>query len=223
MKKLIASTLTCLGLFALTSIAFAGGDVKAGEKLVTTCAACHGSDGNSPMPNFPKLAGLGEKYIYKQLKDISNTDPKKASRNIPEMTNMLNNFSDADLLNIAAYYASQSMQLSGAKEIELKLNSGVSLNAEESLALGEKIYRAGNAETGVAACTACHSPTGKGNAPAGYPLLAGQYPEYIVKQLLAFQGGERTNDDASVMRDIAGKMHAAEIKAVANYIAGLQD
>ncbi len=223
MKKLIAGTFTCLGLFVLSPFVSAGGDAQAGEKLVAVCAACHGSDGNSPSSAFPKLAGLGENYIYKQLKAIANKDPKKPTRSIVEMTGMLDGMSDDDLRNIAAFYASKNIQLAGAKEIEVKLNSGVVLSPKESLALGEKIYRAGNAETGVAACTACHAPNGAGNAPAAYPRLGGQYAEYIQKQLEAFQAGERTNDDAAVMRDIAGKMHASEIAAVANYIAGLTD
>lgn len=223
MKKLILSSVLCIGLASVIPFASAGGDVQAGEKLVAVCAACHGGDGNGLSPAFPKLAGLGEKYIYKQLKDISNKDPKKPSRTAIQMTGMLDSYSDDDLRNIAAYYSSQSLQLAGAKEIKVQLNSGVTLDAKESLALGEKTYRAGNAETGVAACTACHSPTGKGNAPAGYPRVGGQYAEYIEKQLKAFQVGDRTNDDASIMRTIAGKMSEAEIKAVSNYIAGLQD
>lgn len=223
MKKLILSAATCLALAAAMPYAVAGGDAQAGEKLVATCAACHGADGNGLSSAFPKLAGLGENYLYKQLKDIANKDPKKPTRNIVEMTGMLDNLSDKNLRDIAAFYASQNMQLAGAKEVEIQVNSGATLNAKEALALGEKIYRAGNAETGVAACTACHSPTGQGNAPAGYPRVGGQYAEYIEKQLKAFQAGDRSNDDAAMMRTIAGKMNAAEIKAVANYIAGLQE
>lgn len=222
MIKLIQSTILCLGLAVLVQSAYAGGDAAKGEKLVAICAACHGADGNSPLPTFPKLAGLGENYIYKQLRDIANTDPKKPIRVIVEMTGMLNNFSDQDLKDIAAWYAAQNMQLSGAKKIKLKLGSGLELEDGEALAYGEKLYRAGNAETAVAACTGCHSPRGQGNEPAGYPRLGGQYPDYIEKQLVAFQLGNRVNDEAEVMRNIAGKMSAAEIKAVANYIAGLQ-
>lgn len=223
MKKFIHSAAICMGLAVVAPFVAAGGDAKAGEKLVAACSACHSTDGNSMSAAFPKIAGLGEKYIYKQLKDISNKDPGKPTRTVVEMTGMLDGFSDKDLTDIAAYYAAQNMQLAGAKEIELQLNSGVKLKAKESLALGEKIYRAGNPETGVAACTACHSPTGKGNTPAGFPRVGGQYAEYIEKQLKAFQAGDRSNDDAAMMRTVAGKMNAAEIKAVANYIAGLQE
>lgn len=224
MNKLIPCTLMCLGLISLIPLASAAGDAQAGEKLVATCAACHGNDGNGLGPSFPKLSSLGENYLYKQMKDIANKDPKKSTRKVVEMTGMLDNFSDKDLRDIAAYYNSQALQLAGARPIKLQLNSGLVIgDSAEALAYGEKVYRAGNAETGVAACTACHSPTGKGNSPAGYPRVAGQYAEYIEKQLLAFQTGDRSNDDASIMRDIAGKMSAAEIKAVANYISGLQD
>lgn len=222
MRKLIQRAAVCLGAFVFIQPALAGGNAENGEKLVAVCSACHSNDGNSASPLFPKIAGLGEKYIYKQLKDIANKDPKKPSREIAEMTGMLDNLSDQNLQDIAAYFAAQPLTLSGAKNISVKLGSGVVLEAAETLALGEKIYRAGNADKNIAACTACHSPTGSGNGPAGYPRLGGQYAEYIEKQLKAFQAGDRTNDDAEVMRDVAANLSAAEIKAVSNYISGLQ-
>lgn len=195
-------------------VAIAAGDAIAGKEKVATCAACHGNDGNSLMATFPKLAGLGEKYLYKQLKDV-----KSGARPILEMTGMLNSFSDQDLKDIAAFFSSQGMQLSGAKEMKVLTNAGVEVDA---LALGEKIYRGGNKSSGVPACMGCHSPTGQGNAPAGYPRLGGQYPEYIEKQLRAFRAGERTNDGESMtMRAVAKLLSDAELKALSNYIAGL--
>jgi len=165
-------------------------------------------------PSFPKIAGLGEKYLYKQLMDI-----KAKTRDIIEMTGQLDNMTDQDLQDLAAYYASKPIQISGAVDQELMLNSGEKISA---LKLGTEIYRAGNSSTNVPACTGCHSPSGKGNEPAGYPRLSGQYADYIEKQLHAFKAGTRMNDgDARTMRSVAQHMSDAEIKAVAAYIAGL--
>ena len=109
--------------------------------------------------------------------------------------------------------------MSVAKKFEVQVNSGIKV---DGLELGERVYRAGNVATSVPACTGCHAPDGKGNAPAAFPRLSGQHPEYIEKQLRAFRAGNRTNDgDAMIMRSIADKMSDAEIIAVANYIAGL--
>ena len=195
-------------------VAAAVGDADAGKSKSASCAACHGNDGNSPNPLFPKLAGLGEKYLFKQLQDIQS---KK--RDIAQMTGLLDGMTPQDLRDIAAYYNSQTMQISGAKAIEVQVNSGIKV---DGLELGERIFRAGNHESGVPACTGCHSPRGLGNDPAGYPRLSGQYAEYIEAQLRAYRSGDRTNGgDTKVMRQVAQYMSDAEIIAVANYIAGL--
>ncbi len=214
MIKLIRSSMIIMGFMAVANAASAGGDAAKGEKLTAVCSSCHGADGNSATSMFPKLAGLGEKYIAKQLADI-----KSGERPVPEMTGLLDAMNAQDMADIGAFYSAKSMQLSGAKDFQVQVNSGAKVNALE---LGQKIYRAGNAETGVAACTGCHSPTGMGNAPAGFPRLSGQYAEYIEKQLKAFRAGDRVNDgEAMIMRLVAKNMSDAEIKAVANYIAGL--
>ncbi|UTA47765.1 cytochrome c4 [Simiduia sp. 21SJ11W-1] len=214
MNKLIKQVVTMLGLVAMSQLAFAG-DAKNGETLATGCAACHGADGNSPAPNFPKLAGLGEKYLLKQLQDI-----QAGERVIPEMAGQLDNMSAQDLADLAAFFDAGTMQLSGSnKDAEVQINSGAKVS---SLALGEQLYRAGNLETKVPSCMGCHSPGGTGNEPAGYPRLGGQYAAYIEKQLKDFRAGNRTNDgDNKIMRDVAAQLSDAEISAVANYIAGL--
>lgn len=205
--------------FSLSGAAIASdevliGDPEAGKKLATTCAGCHGNDGNSPAPMFPKIAGLGEKYLAKQLHDI-----KSGRRAVPEMTGLLDNNTDQEILNLAAYFNSQTTQLSGAKEMKVLTNSGIKVDA---LKLGARVYRAGNAEVGTPACSGCHSPRGLGNEGAGYPRLSGQYPEYIAKQLKNFRDGKRTNGgDSKIMRSVAEYMSDAEIEAVANYIGGL--
>lgn len=211
MPKSFTKMTIFLAFCLMSTITLAAGNATAGKALSATCAACHGADGNSPAPNFPKLAGLGEKYLLKQLQDIKSGD-----RPVLEMTGMLTALSGEQMADLAAYFASQTRSIAGAKEAALES--------------GERVYRGGNIETGVPACTGCHSPSGNGNAPAGYPALGGQHAQYIAKQLRAFRTGAhdpendtaRTNDgDAKVMRGVAAQMNDVEIEAVANYIAGL--
>lgn len=201
MKRLLSGLVF---LFGLVSFAQAAGDAAAGAEKVAVCAGCHGADGNSAIANFPKLAGQGEKYLIKQLRDI-----KSGARSVVEMTGLLDNLSDQDFENIAAFFAS-------------KTTTGAAADPE-LVKKGQAIYRSGNMATSVAACTACHAPTGAGIALAGFPKLAGQHAAYIEAQLGKFRSGERTNDgDARIMRDIAAKLTDAEIKAVASYISGLR-
>lgn len=225
MKNLVKSSLIAIAMTALVPSAMAAGDAAAGESKAAACAACHGADGNSPAPNFPKLSDLGEKYIAKQLRDIQAWDAapedkkEKTGRAVPEMVGQLNNMTDQDLQDIAAFFSSKPRQLSGAKPLQVKVNAGIKVDGIE---LGTRIYRAGNLETGVPACTGCHSPRGQGNAPAGYPNLSGQHADYVEKQLRDFRAGERTNDgDSKIMRQVAEHMSDAEIIAVSNYISGL--
>ncbi len=185
------------------------GDAAAGKDKAVTCSACHGADGNSAAPTFPKLAGQGEKYLQKQMRDI-----RDGARPVPTMVGQVDNMSDQDLADIAAFYAGQPAS-GGQTDPEL-------------LALGQKIYRSGVMERNVAACTACHSPTGKGNAPAGFPALAGQHAEYTAAQLRNYRKGYedetgRTNDgDSKIMRTTAFGLSDMEIDAVASYVAGLK-
>ena len=203
------------GLIAmfLTTPAWAGGDAAAGKLKTASCAGCHGQDGNSAIVSFPKLAGLGEKYLTAQLRHV-----QAGERVIVEMTGLLDYMTDQDLQDMAAYYNSKKIQISGAKEITLL---GMD-DPQDVLDLGENLYRAGNLKTGVAACIACHSPSGKGNGPAGYPALGGQYAEYTEKQLLAYRNGERDSGaNAKIMQGVAKALSDKEIKALANYISGL--
>ena len=200
-------------MFCIALQVFAKGDVESGATKVAACAGCHGNDGNSMVPAWPKLAGIGEKYIFQQLLLIKNKE-----RVIVEMTGLLDASTEQDLWDMAAYYNKQRRSLSGAEEIELVNVSDPS----EALALGEKVYRAGNLKSGVAACTGCHAPSGSGNNPAGYPALGGQHADYIEKQLLAYRRGERRSGaNAQIMQGVAQYLSDDEIKAVANYIAGL--
>mgnify|MGYP001160809839 FL=1 len=212
MIKSLLKIICLLGLIAAGSI-FADGDAAAGKAKTLMCVGCHGADGNSLVSAFPKIAGLGEKYITQQLRQI-----KSGERVIMEMMGILDMSSDQDLQDMAAYYNSQKIKISGAKDIELV---GMT-DPKMTLRYGEKIYRGGNLSTGVAACTGCHSPSGNGNDPAGYPRLGGQYADYIEKQLLAYRRGERASGaNALIMQGVAANLSDKEIKAVANYISGL--
>src|SRR5690606_28319873 len=173
------------------------------------CVACHGADGNSAAPTFPKLAGQSERYALKQLQDI-----KTNVRVVPEMTGLLDNLSDQDLADIAAYYASQKNSTNQAKK--------------DTIAKGEQIFRGGIRDRGIPACAACHLPDGAGNAMAGFPRLGGQHADYVAKQLKGYRAGAdgdeagRTNDgDSKMMRSIAIRLTDSEITALANYISGL--
>lgn len=226
MKHIVRNALLSLGLVAVAQGVMAAVDAAAGATKAAVCGACHVADGNSMVGTFPKLAGLGERYLLKQLSDIQawdlETDPVKkemVGRKVAEMTGLLAKMNKQDLEDLAAHFAAQATQLSGSKKIEVQVNSGIKV---DGLELGERTYRAGNPTNGVPACTGCHAPDGKGNIPAGFPRLSGQHPEYIEKQLRAFRAGDRKNDgDQSIMRSIADKMSDAEIIALANYIAGL--
>ncbi|AQA17291.1 cytochrome c4 [Halioglobus japonicus] len=207
MKKVVILASLILGWTQVASAQT--GDAAAGKDMTTMCAACHGADGNSAAATFPKLAGLGEKYLLKQLKDI-----RDGARPIPTMVGQVDDKSDQELADIAAFYASQPRS-GGQADPEL-------------IALGAKVYRSGVAERNVAACTACHSPNGNGNAPAGFPALAGQHADYIAAQLKAYRLGYeddsgRTNDgETKIMRTTAFGLSDKEIEAVSSYISGLK-
>ena len=187
---------------ALTGVSVAAGNAADGKAKSVACAACHGADGNSMVPNFPKLAGQGEAYIAKQLADF-----KGQKRNDPLMLGQVAALSDQDMADLGAYFASQTGSQGAADE--------------KLVAAGAKLYRAGNKKSGVAACVACHGPTGAGNSAAKFPRLSGQHTAYVEKALNDFRSGARTNDMNKMMQIVAEKMTDAEIKAVASYIAGL--
>ena len=199
-KFLIAVFSLVMGVNA-TAVA---GDAAAGEGKAAMCAACHMPDGNSVVGEFPKLAGQHEKYLVKQLSEF-----KSMKRKNDIMFGMAAALSEADMADIAAFYASKAAAPGAATD-------------ESKLALGEDIYRGGNMTTGVPACTGCHGPTGAGNPAAMYPALAGQHAQYTLAQLKAFQAGTRDNDSNAMMRNVAVRMTNAEMEAVANYIATLK-
>jgi len=198
--RAIASSLVLISLQA-----FAKGDAAAGQAKSAICAACHGVDGNSVVPNWPKLAGQHEKYMVRQVTLI-----KSGERQVPEMMGIVPGLSDQDIEDLAAYFASQ------------EITPGVA--DESKVILGERIFRAGNAESGVPACMSCHGPAGEGNPPAGYPALAGQHAMYTNKMLTGFLAGENYGEDdtpSGIMNGAASELSVEEIEAVASYIQGL--
>ena len=200
MKNLLISLIVSAGLMSAAH----GGDIEAGKAKSATCGACHGADGNSLAPTFPKIAGQGERYLNKQIKDI-----RAGARQVPEMTAFVAGLSDEDIADLSAYFAAQTPTGGGANEALLEK--------------GKRIYMAGVEEKGIPACLACHGPAGGGVEAAGFPRLAGQHEAYTKSQLNKFSMNQRNNDgDTRVMRSIAKRMHATEIEAVSSYIQGLR-
>lgn len=194
-------------VFAAEAAAPAKVDVNRGQQIATTvCVACHAADGNSTSGMYPKLAGQNDVYLYKQLKDfVVKPGAKAPERKNAIMLGMAGALNDQDAHNVAAYFASQAPKPGAAKN-------------PADVALGEKIWRGGIAEKGVPACASCHGATGAG-VPIQYPRLSGQWQDYTVSQLTAFQQGTRAN--SAPMTAIALRLTDQEIKAVADYAAGL--
>lgn len=208
MKSLLA--LTLLAAVAATSTparaaetpAAAKADPAKGQALsAQVCGACHTADGSRGLPVNPILQGQHAEYIVKQLAEF-----KAGKRVNPIMTAMAAPLSADDARNVATFYASKQAKPGFARHKDLVL-------------LGEKIYRGGIAAKQVPACSGCHSPNGAG-IPAQYPRLAGQHADYAEAQLNAFRSGQRSN--SAQMAAIAARLSDTEIKAVADYVAGLR-
>ena len=177
-------------------------DLAKGEASYgAVCAACHGADGNSGTPTFPKLAQQHPQYLVKQLKEY-----KSGKRTNAIMMGFASALSEDDMRNIAFWLASKAAKPGFAKD-------------KDAVALGERIYRGGIADRQVPACAGCHSPNGAG-IPAQYPRIGGQHAEYAGAQLTAFRDGVRKN--SLQMNQIAAKLNDREIKALADYVAGLR-
>ena len=186
----------------LTAVSASAADPAAGKAKSATCAGCHAADGNSTNPEWPKLAGQGAGYLQKQLLDF-----KSGKRNNALMSAQAAPLSETDMSDLAAYFASQKTRLGVADPALVKQ--------------GEQLYRGGNAAAGVAACMSCHGPAGKGNPAARFPSLYGQHATYVVKALQDYRGRARENDPNGMMQRVAERLTDREIKAVAQYIAGL--
>ena len=210
--KPILAMVVATGVFA-AGVAQAEGakadPAKAAPIVNQICAGCHGADGNSTSPANPKLAGQPAEYITKQLRNFkeASKDPNKdGARKSAVMGGIVASLSDEDFVNLGAYFAEKTIKPGSAKQ---------------PLTEGEKVFRGGNAATGLPACAACHGPTGAG-IPAQFPRIGGQHGDYVLAQLKNFRNRDRLNDAAKMMRTIADKMTEQEMKDVANYVAGLK-
>ena len=209
MKTRITTVLLSLA-FCLTTLqaraeSLVEGSIEDGKSRAITCTACHGAEGNSVNPMWPNIAGQHAKYLVGQLSAFKN-GPRKD----PLMTSQAMLLSDSDMRHLAVYFES--------------LPAAVAAVATPStVARGEALYRGGDSNKGVAACTACHGPTGRGNPAADYPALQGQHATYTAKQLRDYASGARTSDGKTrVMRDIAARLSEDDIVALASYVQGLR-
>lgn len=197
MKKLALM----LVLFCMLHIVNAA-DYQAGEAKSALCVACHGTKGISSNPEWPSLAGQHRDYLAKQLRDF-----KKGTRPSELMTAIVATLSDADIENLADYYANQP------------LPKGVT--PKQYLKRGEQLYRGGDFKKHITACIACHGPRGLGNAQAMFPVLSGQQAVSTINELEQFKQNKRRNDLHAIMRDISKNMDKEDMEAVAYYVSGL--
>ena len=213
MKRLTLLSLLLAGVLSTASAADHAQSAPKGDPAKglaigsTVCAACHAADGNSiGVPN-PKLAGQHPEYLFKQMKNFKSADGNPPERSNPIMNGMIAAFDEDQLRDIAAYFGSQ------------KQVGDPATKSPESIEAGKKIFRAGKTAKGLPACAGCHGPNGMG-IPAQFPRLAGQHAEYVYAQLVNFQNGTRKNSPQ--MADIAARLSDHDMKAVADYIAGLR-
>lgn len=204
-QSMVLLTVLC----GLQGVAFAAeqpiaGSAEKGQAKAATCVACHGVNGNSVNPEWPNLAGQHASYIKRQLAAFKND-----VRQNPLMTPMAKPLSDEDMADLGAYFSTQA--LTGNLEADAA-----------KVSLGQKLYRGGDAQKGVPACTACHGPRGNGNPAANYAAIRGQHATYTSAQLKAYRAGTRQTDPNQMMRNVAANMTDEQIDAVAAYIQGLR-
>jgi cytochrome c553 len=195
--------------FSFSASVTAQGNVENGKAKSVTCGACHGADGNSAIAMNPKLAGQHANYLVKQLTEfkLASQTGGKEGRNNAVMNGMSAALSEQDILDLAAYFASQE--------------GTSSKTSEGAVEQGNKLYVGGDLERGITACIACHGPRGNGTSLSGFPDISGQHSDYIATQLKAFRSGERANSLNGMMADIAKRMTDKDIEVISSYVAGL--
>jgi cytochrome c553 len=217
MKRSLSMSALVTALYAVAASAggaepaksgYQGDPAKGKEIASTVCAACHNADGNSIQAANPKLAGQHADYLFKQMKEFKAAEGKQPVRVNAVMNGMIAPYTEAQMRDLAAWFAAQTP-------------SGGQAKNRETVEFGQKLYRAGDMAKGLPACAACHGPAGAG-IPAQFPRIGGQFAEYIEAQLKAFRDESRSNDPNKMMRMVALKMTDKEIKAVSDYIAGLR-
>lgn len=224
-KKLLTVAVS-VALISGSGFVYAQGNASAGKTKAAMCAGCHGEDGNSAMPSFPKLAAQHPGYLVKQLQAF-----KDGSRLAPMMAPLALGLDDTDMQDIAAFYGNNKVSSNPAPTLPVddedddapaKTDEQKKAELANVLATGADIYRNGKLSTGVSACIACHGPQAEGNKPASYPALHSQHADYLAKTLSDFKSGNRTKNRDNMMHMIAAKMSDADIKAVALYISTLR-
>ena len=203
MKLPSIALLAFIGCASAHAAAPAEGSAEEGQAKSATCVACHGATGNSPNPEWPNIAGQHYPYIVKQLLAF-----KAGERQNPLMTPIAQTLSEDDMADLAAYYSKQT--LTGLEA------------AADRVEQGQRLYRGGNVQPAIAACSGCHGPNGQGNPTALYPAIQGQHATYVAAQLRAYRAGTRQTDQNQIMRDVARSMSDAQIDAVAAYVQGLR-
>lgn len=200
--KLVAA-LSMVVVFGWSAPSLAEGSKEAGQAKSAVCMACHGADGNSMNPEWPSLAGQHPSYIARQIAAFKSGDRKNDL-----MSPMALVVTDEDVADLAAYFASQPIK--GGETDPSKL------------ALGQRVFRAGNPKTGAMPCAGCHGPTGRGNPLASYASIQGQHATYVAAQLRAYRSGARATDPNQMMRNVSALLSDEEIDAVASYVQGLR-
>ena len=229
MNKIWLALLLTLALSCTASIlhaedTVAAGNSAAGKGKASSCASCHGENGNSAVATFPKLAQQHSSYLANQLHAF-----KEGVRNNPVMSPMAMALSDADMLDIAAYYSAQNISANPAPVLPPDENTDEPVDENKAketlqnlLAVGSNLYRNGNLTSEVSACIACHGPAGEGNKPAAFPALRSQHADYLIQTLADFKSGARSNNPDNMMVMIAKKMSDEEIKAVSYHISTMK-
>ncbi|NOR72189.1 MAG: c-type cytochrome [Methylomarinum sp.] len=219
-KNLLALSIS-LAFSIAPGLTHAEGNIAIGKSKAESCAGCHGEEGNSMVPGFPKLAGQHAGYLVAQLHAF-----KDNNRNAPMMAPLAMGLDDQSIKDISAYYASQKVSANPLPILDLdedededEDNKDNSAEVDALIALGNDLYRNGNLETEVSACIACHGPHGDGNKPSAFPSIQGQHADYLIKSLTDFKNGVRSNTSDNMMHMIAKRMSKKEIQAVSYSIS----
>jgi cytochrome c553 len=231
MNKTMLAVAISMAFAGVPAILHAEGSSNAGKVKAAMCAGCHGEDGNSAMPLFPKLAGQHSIYLKGQLQAF-----KDGSRKDSTMAPLAAALSQQDMADVAAFYSAKKMSANKAPELpgededdDLTAEQLKAKKAERAekmnmlLQKGSDLYRNGDLAREVSACIACHGPHGEGNKPAGFPALRGQHADYLIKTLTDFKTGVRANNPEDMMHMIAKKMTDEEIKAVSYHISVMKE
>ena len=192
-------------LLLAPAMVWAMGDPQRGEQLAGICAACHGADGNSVVPEWPKIAGQHQDYAARQSILI-----REQARNVPQMWPMVANLSDQDIWDLAAYFEQYEVSIGVADE--------------ELVEHGRRLYMGGSHSAGIASCAGCHGPSGEGIPGAHFPQLRGQHAEYTADRLRRYRAGENNGDDdpySNIMVAVSRNLSDEDIEALASFIEGL--